>query len=153
MIYPTLISTTCVKIRQISCIIFEIKSHFSRRNSPVFFLAQTLHTFYESSPSKCKFSDFPLLALKLTKLLMSFLKQKVSFSSKFASLFSIMREFFCTFLVETLCYRQRQHIKVHIFRLAIACVEIRQIPQVIFGTKSQLFNFLRMFYRILVHKV
>ena len=102
MIYPTLISTTCVKIRQISCIIFEIKSRFSRRNSPVFFLAQTLHTFYESSPSKCKFSDFPLLALKLTKLLMSFLKQKVSFSSKFASLFSIMREFFCTFLVETL---------------------------------------------------
>ena len=102
MIYPTLISTTCVKIRQISCIIFEIKSHFSRRNSPVFFLAQTLHTFYESSPSKCKFSDFPLLALKLTKLLMSFLQQKVSFSSKFASLFSIMREFFCTFLAETL---------------------------------------------------
>ena len=43
--------------------------------------------------------------------------------------------------------------KVHIFRLAIACIEIRQIPQVIFGTKSQLFNFLRMFYRIVVHKV
>ena len=77
------------------------KSFFTTQ-LPCIFLAQTLHTFYESSPSKCKFSDFPLLALKLTKLLMSFLKQKVSFSSKFASLFSIMREFFCTFLVETL---------------------------------------------------
>ena len=29
------------------------------------FLAQTLHTFYKSSPSKCKFSDFPLLGLKV----------------------------------------------------------------------------------------
>ena len=92
MIYPTLISTTCVKIRQISCIIFEIKSHFSRRNSPVFFLAQTLHTFYESSPSKCKFSDFPLLWLKCNKFLMSFFKQKVSFSSKFGSFSSVERD-------------------------------------------------------------
>ena len=49
------------------------------------FLAQTLHTFYKSSPSKCRFSDFPLLALKLTKFHMSFFKQKVSFSSKFGS--------------------------------------------------------------------
>ena len=38
------------------------------------FLAQTLHTFYKSIPSKCKFSDFPLLGLKFTKFLMSFLK-------------------------------------------------------------------------------
>ena len=55
------------------------------------FLAQTLHTFYIRNPSKCKFSDFLLLALKLTKFLMSFFKQKVSVSSKFGSLFSAMR--------------------------------------------------------------
>ena len=42
-------------------------------------LAQTLHTFYKSSTSKCKFSDFPLLALKITKFLMSFFKQKTIF--------------------------------------------------------------------------
>ena len=36
------------------------------------FLAQTLHTFYKSSPSKCKFSDFSLLGLKFTNFLMSF---------------------------------------------------------------------------------
>ena len=56
------------------------------------FLAQTLHTFYKSSPSKCKFSDFPLLGLKFTNFLMSFFKQKVSFSSKFGSFFSVMRD-------------------------------------------------------------
>ena len=55
------------------------------------FLAQMLHTFYKSSPTKCKFSDFSLLILKLIKFLMSFLKQKVSFSSKFGLLFSVMR--------------------------------------------------------------
>ena len=57
-----------------------------------FFLAQTLHKFYKSSPSKCKFSDFLLLRLKFTKFLISFFKQKVSFSSKFGSLFNVMRD-------------------------------------------------------------
>ena len=57
-----------------------------------FFLAQTLHNFYKSSPSKCKFLDFLLLGLKFTKFLMSFFKQKVSFSSMFGSLFSVMRD-------------------------------------------------------------
>ena len=56
------------------------------------FLAQTLHIFYKSIPSKWKFSDFLLLALKFTKFLMSFFKQKVSFSLKFRSLFSVMRD-------------------------------------------------------------
>ena len=55
------------------------------------FLAQTLHNFYKSSLSKCKFSDFPLLGLKFTKLLMSFLESRVSFSSNFAFLFSVMK--------------------------------------------------------------
>ena len=55
-------------------------------------LAQTLCTFDKSSPSKCTFADFPLLALKFTKFFMSFFKQKVSFSSKFGSVFSVMRD-------------------------------------------------------------
>ena len=66
--------------------------HLSRHNSSVFFLAQTLHNFYKSSPSKCIFLDFLMLRLKFTKFLMSFFKQKVSFSSKFGSLFSVMRD-------------------------------------------------------------
>ena len=56
------------------------------------FLAQTLHTFYKSSPWKSKFSNFPLLALNFTKFLMPLLKQKVSFFSKIVSLFSVLRD-------------------------------------------------------------
>ena len=67
------ISTNCVKIHQITHVIFETISHFSWHNSSIF-LAQTLHTFYKSSPSKGKFSDFPLLVWKFTKFLMSNIK-------------------------------------------------------------------------------
>ena len=76
---------------QITYVIFETINHFSR-HTPLYFLAQTLHTFYKSSPSKCKLSDFTLLALKFTKFLMSFYKQKVSFSSKFGYFFGVMRD-------------------------------------------------------------
>ena len=62
-----------------------------RETTLLHFLAQTLHTFNKSSPSKCKFLDFPLLGLEFTKFLMSFFKQKVNFSSKFGSLFSVIR--------------------------------------------------------------
>ena len=111
------------------------------------FLAQTLHSFYKSSPSNCKFSEIPLLilihqipdvifeiksqfffkvwmfsqcqersfflyflgcmsywqkqyikvqispllALKFTKFLMSFLEPRISFCSNFVSLFNVMR--------------------------------------------------------------
>ena len=43
------------------------------------FLTQTLHTFYKSSPSEYKFSDFPLLGLKFTKFLMPFSNKKSVF--------------------------------------------------------------------------
>ena len=102
-IYLKLLSTTCGKIHQITHVIFETtyKSFFTQFFCS--FLAQTLHTFYKSSPSKCKFSDFPLLRLKFTKFLMSFFKQKVSFSSKFGSFFSVMRDNSSVlFLTETL---------------------------------------------------
>ena len=46
--------------------------------------------FDKSSTSKRKFSDLPLLALKFTKFLMSFLKPRFSFSSNFTSLFSVI---------------------------------------------------------------
>ena len=91
-IYLTLFSTTSVKIHQITYAIFETINHFPQHNSSVFFLAQTLHTFYKSNPLKSKFSDFPLLVRKLNKFFMSFFKQKVSFSSKFGSFFSVMRD-------------------------------------------------------------
>ena len=55
-------------------------------------LSQTLHTIDKNIPSKCKFSDFSLLELKFMKFIMSFYKQKVSFASRFGSLFSVMRD-------------------------------------------------------------
>ena len=51
-----------------------------------------LHTFDEAVPSKCKFSDFSLIKLKFIKFLVSFFKQKVSFSFNFGSLFNVMRD-------------------------------------------------------------
>ena len=91
-IYLTLLSTTCLKFTRFLMSFLKPEITFSRHNSSVFFLAQTLHTFYKSSPLQCKCSDIPLLALKFTKFLMSFFKQNVSFSSKFWSLFSVMRD-------------------------------------------------------------
>ena len=91
MIYLTLLWSTCVEIHQILYVIFETISLFHDATL-LYFLAQTLHTFYKSNSSKCKFSDFPQLALKFTKFLMLFFKQKVNFSSKFGSLFSVMRD-------------------------------------------------------------
>ena len=94
-----------------SCNIWNHKSFFTTQLLCIF-LAQTLHTFYKISTSKWKFLDFPLLALKLIKFLMSFFKQKVSLdhisvsweiifmsflepivslSSNFASFYSLMR--------------------------------------------------------------
>ena len=90
-IYLTLLSTTCVKNSpNYFCHFWNYQSFFTTQPLWIFW-AQTLHTFYKSIPWKCRFSDFPLLALKFTKFLMSFLEPRVSFSSNFASLFSFMR--------------------------------------------------------------
>ena len=91
-IYLTLLSTICVKIHQISYVI----NHKSCFTTQLFYiiLAQTLRTFDKKIPSECKFSDFSLLKLKFIKLLMSFFKQKASFSLNFGSLFSVMRDNF-----------------------------------------------------------
>ena len=55
-------------------------------------LAQALHTFEKDIPSKCKFLDFSLLELKFIKFIMSFFKQKTSFSLNSGSLISVMRD-------------------------------------------------------------
>ena len=84
----TLLSTT----HQIPFMSFLNHKSFFSTKLPCIFWFSKLDTFGKSSPWKCKFSDFPLLVLKFTKFLLSFFKQKVSFSSKFWSLFSVMRD-------------------------------------------------------------
>ena len=59
----------CVDSPNYLCHFWNHKSFFTTQLLCIF-LAQTLHTFYESRPSKYKFSDFPLLRLKFTKFLM-----------------------------------------------------------------------------------
>ena len=82
-IYLT-ISTTCVKIHQIPCHFWNNKSFFTAQ----FLCIQSAH-----------FQTFLLFPLKFTKFLMSFFKQKVSFSSKFC----VMRDNTSVlFIVETL---------------------------------------------------
>ena len=95
--------TARVKIHQTSHVIFQTKSQFFFRvwitlqcHERLFFytyLIETLHAIDKSSTSKYKFPDLALLALKFTKFLMSFLEPKVSFSSGFASLFSVIRHY------------------------------------------------------------
>ena len=63
----------CVDSPNYLCHFWNHKSFFTTQLLCIF-LAQTLHTFHKSSPSKCKFSDFPLLNLKFTKFIMSFFK-------------------------------------------------------------------------------
>ena len=90
-----------VKVHQTSHAIFQTKNQvffkvwifFSvmRDNSSVFFLAKTLYAIDKSGTSKCKSLDSPLLALKFTKFLVSFLKPRVNFSSTFVLLLSVFR--------------------------------------------------------------
>ena len=89
-IYPTLFSTTCVKIHQIPYAIFEIISHISRHNFSVFFSSDIT---YFLQKYQIKVQIFRLFTARIKiKFLISFFKQKVNFSSKFGSLFSVMRD-------------------------------------------------------------
>ena len=72
-----------VKSHQIPYTILETISHFFTTQLLCIFLAQTLHTFYKNRTSKYKLSDLPLLALKFTKFLMSFLEGRVNFFFNF----------------------------------------------------------------------
>ena len=92
-------------------------------------VAQTLHTFDKNIPSKCKFSDFPQPELKFIKFLMSFFKQKVSFSSKCGSLLSVMRENSSVlFHLKLYMLSTKGTHQVQIFRLSTARIKINQIP-------------------------
>ena len=80
----------CENSQNSLCHFENLKSFFTTQLACIF-LGQTLHTFGKNIPCKFKSSDFPLLELKFTKFLMSLFEQKVSFSSKLGSLFSVMR--------------------------------------------------------------
>ena len=73
------------------CHILNHQSFFTTQLHCIF-LVSTSHTFYKCSPSKCKFSDFPMLGLKFTKFLISFFKQKDNFFFQTLHHSSVSRE-------------------------------------------------------------
>ena len=92
------ISCVLVKIWQIPHVIFKPQVSFSsnfaplfsvmKYNSTVLFLSQTLYALHTNQSAR--FLGFLVLRTKFTKFL-SFMKQKISFSSNFAPPFGIMR--------------------------------------------------------------
>ena len=58
-IYVTLLSTTCVKIYQITYVIFETISHFSRRNCSVFFYLKFYILSTKVAHQSADFQTFP----------------------------------------------------------------------------------------------
>ena len=153
--------TARVKIYQISHVIFQTKSDFffkawitlqcHERELFCTFLAETLYAVSKSSTSKCKFSDLPLLALKSTKFVVSFLESRADFSSNFASLFSVMRDnssvFFHPKLYMLSTKRTHQHT---IFRLQHALMKVHTIPHGSFeATQSR---FIQIFHHCSLHE-
>ena len=87
-----------IKIHQIPHVMFGTKSQFffklciTLQCHVMYFSSKYLYALDKWIQSKRKFLDFPLFRLKFTKFVMSFFKQKVSFSSKFESFFNVMRD-------------------------------------------------------------
>ena len=62
--YLTLISTTCMKIQQISYVIFETINHFSRHNSSVF-LGSNITYFLQKYPIKVQIFRLSTVRVKV----------------------------------------------------------------------------------------
>ena len=92
-------------------------------------------------PNKVHILRLSSVGSKFSKFLMSFFNAPVSSSSNFATFFTVMthNSYVLFFGSNIIFFRQKQHIKVHVSRLATARIKINQISGVIFGTKSQFF--------------
>ena len=106
------------------------------------FLAQTSHTSYK----KCLY----FIKVHVFRIFTTCVKIRqaphVIFHTKIQFFFKIWINLECYditplyFLGSNILYfRQKQHIKVQIFRLATARIKIHQIPYIIFGTQSTFF--------------
>ena len=85
---------SCGNLPNFLCHFWNHKLFFTTQLIYIFF-AQMLHTVDKNIPKKCNFFqivDCSLLKLKFINYIMSFFKQKVSFSLNFGWLFSPMRD-------------------------------------------------------------
>ena len=105
-------------------VLLQILRHSSLlwHNSPVLFLVQTWYTFDKISTSKCKFSDLPLLALKITK---SIFGTKGQLFLKLCIIFRVMRHNSSVlFIYKFICFVQKETNKVKIFIFSTAHMKI-----------------------------
>ena len=97
------------------------------------FLAQTLHSFYKSSPSNCKFSEIPLL--RLIHQIPDVIFEIKSVFLQSLDVFSVSREIILPVLFRLyVLLAKAVHQSAN---FATARIKIHQIPNVIFGTKNQ----------------
>ena len=89
-IYLTLLSTTCVKIHQITYVIFETISHFSRHNSSVFFSSNITY-FLQKQPIKVQIFRLSTAQVKVHQIPHVIFQTKSQFFFKVWIFFSVMR--------------------------------------------------------------
>ena len=107
--------------------------------TPLYFFQLKPHILWTKIAHRSEiFSDFLVVGWKFTKFLMSFLEPRVSFSSNFALLFSVMKHNSAVFFhLNFICFGLKAPMKVQIFRLSTACMKINQILYVIFQATCQ----------------
>ena len=81
-----------------------------------------------------------------------FLKEKISFPSNFASIFSAIKHIFSVLFSSNIIYSgQKQPIKKQILRFSSAQVKIRQIPHVNVELTSQFLFKFASFFIVMTH--
>ena len=90
-----------------------------------------------------------MLARKLTKLLTSFFKPRVSFSLNFASTFSVKTIIPLTFSSWNIWFEQKKPMEVQtlFFRLLSALIKVQPIPDAIFETTRP--GFIQIFFSVM----
>ena len=107
-----------------------------KHNSPILFLAQTLYTLFKRSPLKCKFLRFSSTQVKISQI------AHVNFELTSQFLFKFCIILHCNDTKVPSCifnFRQKDAIKVSIWRLLRALVKICQIPYVSFWKHKPVF--------------
>ena len=103
-----------------------------------------LWTLDKRIQSMCKFSDFQLLAWRLTKFLMLFFKPHVRVFFKFASPFSVMTHNSSEIFIWNITFfGPKKPISVTLFKLLSVLMKLHPIPHAIFETtRSEFIQFL-----------
>ena len=135
-IYPSLLSTTCVTIHQMTYVISETISHFSR-HSPSIFFSSNITYFLAKQPIKVKIFRLATARIKTDQvphvIYLGFIQilHQCSVSSKITPLYFFLLK---PHILQTKIVHQSG-----IFGLLSGQVKIHKIPHVIFETTIRFF--------------